>query len=223
MDGRGVVVEFDFAAMDGAGLLFKTAKKFLKDLDKIALDDALESRYLAGRAYADGLARLFASVRTKKTAHKAARELAAAFSSAVTSAVPESVTMQFRNFIKALTDLGLAVAIVTRADVDAEEVRSVFEPVLGEHVILYHEESETSGFPTWEFWRRACMALEMKHAMVRAVSGSGFGIKSALVAGMKSIAVINDRVAWQDFGGAGEVIEELSGKTAKKFLATIGI
>ena len=27
MDGRGVVVEFDFAAMDEAGLLFKTAKK----------------------------------------------------------------------------------------------------------------------------------------------------------------------------------------------------
>ena len=222
MDGRGVVVEFDFAAMDGAELLFKTTKKFLKDLDKIALDDALESRYLAGRAYSDGLARLFASVKTKKTAQKAARELAAAFSAAVTAAVPEAVTVQFRNFIKALTDAGFAVAIATRADVDAEEVRSAFEPVLGERVILYHEESETYGFPTWESWRRACMALEMKHAMVRAVAGSGFGVKSALVAGMRPVAVINDRVAWQDFGGAGEIVEELSGKTAKKLLATLG-
>ena len=221
MDGRGVVVEFDFAAMDGAELLFKTTKKFLKDLDKIALDDALESRYLAGRAYSDGLARLFASVKTKKTAQKASRELAAAFNAAVTAAVPEAVTVQFRNFIKALTDLGLAVAIATRADVDAEEVRSAFKPVLGERVILYHEESGTYGFPTWESWRRACMALEMKHAMVRAVSGSGFGIKSALVAGMKSVAVINDRVAWQDFGGAVEIVDELSGKTAKRFLARV--
>lgn len=219
MDGRGVVVEFDFAAMDGAELLFKTTKKFLKDLDKIALDDALEARYLAGRTYADGLARLFASVKTKKTAQKAARELAAAFNAAVTAAVPEAVTVQFRNFIKALTDLGLAVAIATRADVDAEEVRSAFEPVLGERVILYHEESETYGSPTWESWRRACMALEMKHAMVRAVSGSGFGVKSALVAGMRSVAVINDRVAWQDFGGAEEIVEGLSGKTAKRVLA----
>ena len=217
MDGRGVVVEFDFAAMDGAGLLFKTTKKFLKDLDKIALDDALEARSLAGRTYSDGLARLFASVKTKKTAQKAARELAAAFNVAVTAAVPEAVTVQFRNFIKALTDAGLAVAIATRADIEA--VRPAFEPVLGERVILYHEESETYGFPTWESWRRACMALEMKHAMVRAVSGSGFGVKSALVAGMKSVAVINDRVAWQDFGGAGEIVEELSGKTAKRFLA----
>ena len=220
MDGRGVVVEFDFAAMDGAELLFKTTKEFLKDLDKIALDDALEARYLAGRTYTDGLARLFASVKTKKTAQKAARELAAAFNAAVTAAVPGAVTVQFRNFIKALTDAGLAVAIATRADV--EEVRSAFEPALGERVILYHEESETYGFPTWESWRRACMALEMKHAMVRAVSGSGFGVKAALVAGTRSVAVINDRVAWQDFGGAGEVVEELSGKTAKNFLATLG-
>ena len=217
MDGRGVVVEFDFAAMDGAGLLFKTTKQFLKDLDKIALDDALEARYLAGRTYSDGLARLFASVKTKKTAQKAARDLAAAFSSAVTAAVPEAVTPQFRNFIKALTDAGLAVAIATRADVEA--VRPAFGPVLGERVILYHEESESYGFPTWESWRRACMALEMKHAMVRAVSGSGFGVKSALVAGMKSVAVINDRVAWQDFGGASEIVDELSGKTAKRVLA----
>ena len=219
MDGRGVVVEFDFAVMDGAELLFKTAKKFLKDLDKITLDDALEARYLAGRTYADGLARLFASVKTKKTAQKAARELAAAFNVAVMAAIPEAITVQFRNFIKALTDAGLAVAIATRADVGAEEVRFAFEPLLGERVILYHEESETYGFPSWESWRRACMALEMKHAMVRAVSGSGFGVKSALVAGMRSVAVINDHVAWQDFGGAGEVVEELSGRTAKKFLA----
>ena len=217
MDGRGVVVEFDFAAMDGAGLLFKTTKKFLKDLDKIALDDALEARYLAGRTYLDGLTRLFAQAKTKKTAQKASRDLAAAFADAATAAVSEAVGIPFRNFVKALVDAGFAVAIATRADLDA--VRPAFESVLGEKVILYHEESDGYGFPTWESWRRACIALEMKHALVRAVAGSGFGVKTALVAGMKSIAVINDRIAYQDFGGAGEIIEELSGKTAKKFLA----
>lgn len=219
MTGRGVVIEFDFAVLNGAELLFKTTKKFLKDLDKIALDDVLEARYLAGRTYQDGLARLFAVAKTKKTAQKAARDLAAAYEAAVTDAVSEALTLQFRNFVKALTDAGLAVAIATRADI--ETVRSAFEPVLGERVILYHEESETYGFPTWEAWRRACMEMEMKHAFARAVAGSGFGVKSALVAGMRSVAVINDRVAYQDFGGAGEVVDELSGKTAKKLLAVL--
>ena len=219
MTGRGVVIEFDFAVLNGAELLFKTTKKFLKDLDKIALDDALEARYLAGRTCQDGLARLFAVVKTKKTAQKAARDLASAFAAVVTDAVPAAVTVQFRNFIKALTDAGIAVAIATRADI--ETVRSAFEPVLGERVILYHEESEAYGFPTWESWRRACMEMEMKHALVRAVAGSGFGVKAALVAGMRAVAVINDRVAYQDFGGAGEVVDELSGKTAKRLLAVL--
>ena len=219
MTGRGVVIEFDFAVLNGAELLFKTAKKFLKELDKIVLDDALEARCLSGRTYQDGLARLFATAKTKKTAQKAARDLASAFASAVTDAAPGALSVQFRNFMKALTDAGLAVAIATRADLEA--IRPAFESVLNERVILYHEESETYGFPAWEGWRRACMAMEMKHAMVRAVSGSGFGVKSALVAGMRSVAVVNDRVAYQDFGGAGEVVEELSGKTAKKLLAAL--
>ena len=79
MTGRGIVIEFDFAAMNGADLLFKTTKKFLRDLDKIPFDESLEARCLAGRAYADGLARLFAQAKTKKTAPKAARERGAAY------------------------------------------------------------------------------------------------------------------------------------------------
>lgn len=218
---RGVVIEFDFAAMNGAELLFRTAKKFLQELDRIPFDEPLEVRYLAGRTYLEGLTRLFAQSKTKKTAQKASRDFAAAFAGAVTAAVPEAVGISFRNFVKALVDAGFAVAIATRADLDA--VRPAFASVLGKNVILYHEESDGYGFPTWESWRRACMALEMKHAMVRAVAGSGFGVKTALVAGMKSIAVVNDRIAYQDFGGAYEVVDELSGKSAKKFLSRFGV
>ena len=50
MTGRGIVIEFDFAAMNGAELLFKTTKMFLRDLDKIPFDESLEARGLAGRA-----------------------------------------------------------------------------------------------------------------------------------------------------------------------------
>lgn len=220
MTGRGVVIEFDFAAMNGAELLFEAAKKFLRGLDKIPLDESLEARYLAGRTYLDGLTRLFAQSKTKKTAQKASRDLTAAFAAEVTAAAPAAVGIPFRNFVKALVDAGFSVAIATRADLDA--VRPAFESVLGEKVILYHEESDGYGFPTWESWRRACIVLKMKHALVRAVAGSGFGVKTALVAGMKSIAVASDRVAYQDFGGAYEVVDELSGKTAKKFLARFG-
>ena len=217
MSGKGVVIEFDFAAMDGAELLFKTTKKFLRDLDRIPLDEALEARYLAGRTYQDGLVRLFAQAKTKKTAQKAARDLAAAFSAAVTKAAPEAIGQPLRNFVKALRDAGVAVAIATRADLEA--VRPAFESAFGADIILYHEESDGYGFAPWDALRRACMAMEIKHAFVRSVTGSGFGVKAALLAGMKSVAVVRDRVAYQDFGGANEIVDELSGRTAKTVLA----
>ena len=221
MAARGVVIEFDFAALDGAELLFETTKKFLKELDDIQFDETLEARYLAGRTYQDGLALLFAQAKTKKTAPKAARDLAAAFSTAVTQAAPGSIGQPLRNFVKTLRDAGVAVAIATRTDL--ETVRPVFESAFGEGITLYHEESDGYGFAPWDALRRACMAMKMKHAFVRSVTGSGFGVKAALLAGMKSVAVVRDHVAYQDFGGANEVVDELSGKTAKKFLAALGI
>ena len=217
MAGRGIVIEFDFAALDGAELLFETTKKFLKELDNIQFDEALEARSLAGRTYQEGLARLFAQAKTKKTAQKAARDLAAAFSVAVTKAAPEAIGQPLRNFVKALRDAGVTVAIATRADLEA--VRPAFESAFGADIILYHEESDGYGFATWDAWRRACMAMEMKHAFVRSVTGSGFGVKAALLAGMKSVAVVRDRVAYQDFSGANKIVDELSGKTAKIILA----
>ena len=217
MNGRGIVIDFDFAAMNGAELLFRTTKKFLKELDRISFDDSLEARYLAGRTYQDGLTRLFAQAKTKKTAQKAARDLAAAFSAAVTKAAPEAIGQPLRNFVKTLRDAGVTVAIATRADLEA--VRPTFEFAFGEDIILYHEESDGYGFAPWDALRRACMAMQIKHAFVRSVTGSGFGVKAALLAGMKSVAVVRDRVASQDFGGANAVVDELSGRTAKTVLA----
>ena len=40
---KGVIVEFDFAAMDGAELLFSVTKRFLSALDKIPFDERIEA------------------------------------------------------------------------------------------------------------------------------------------------------------------------------------
>lgn len=216
MAERGVIVEFDFAAMDGAKLLFETTRKFLADLDGIPFDQIAEARYLVGGNYQGGLAELFASVKTKKTPQKAARDLASAFGAALTSAVPAAVTPTFRNFVKVLSDRGVKVVISTRADVAA--VRMAFAQMLSGDVVLYQETSPCYGSVKWDAWRRACVANRLRHLSTVAVTGSGFGVKSALIAGMGSMAVMNDHVAYQDFGGADEVVRELSGPTARRLL-----
>ena len=221
MAGRGVIVEFDFTVLDGAELLFQTTRRFLERLDGIALDAVGEARYLSGKNYQAGFEQLFPVVKTKKTPQKAARDVAAAFSAAVTAAVPSSIGLSFKNFVKALTDKGLRVVILTRAD--SEIVQSALDPQGGENVLICKEISHGYGFAKGESWRRACRMAGLCPGVTLAVTGSGFGVKSALMAGLGSMAVVNGRVAYQDFGGADDVVAELSGKTAKSVLKALRI
>ena len=59
--------------------------------------------------------------------------------------------------------------------------------------------------------------------LASAVTGSGFGVRAALIAGMSALGVTNDRVAWQDFGGADKVVETLDKKAAEAVLQMLKV
>ena len=113
---KGVVVDFDFAAMDGATLLHDTVGRLFAEND-IPFDDRAEADHLAGGNYQGGFAEYFAVVKTKKTAAKAAKDVAERFSEALLEAIPKSVTPGFKAFVRALSERGVKVVIATRADV----------------------------------------------------------------------------------------------------------
>ncbi len=223
MADKGVIIEFDFAAFAGAELLYKTTANFLKELDKLPFDKATEARYFAGNDYQSGFASYFQVAKTKKTAAKAGKDLSCAFNNALTEKLDSAVTAQFKNFIKALVDKGVKVVILTRSDIENEKLKSAFAPILGELVSLYHDESNCYGALKWDSWRRAYVKCKLNRISTVAVAGSGYSVKSALVAGIGSMAVLIDHVAYQDFGGADEVVKELSGTTAKKLLEILRV
>ncbi len=218
---KGVIVEFDFAAMDGASLLFDVTKKFLAGVDNIPFDERIEAQHLAGGNYQGGLAEYFSIVKTKKMPAKAAKDLSAAFCAALDDAVPKAVTPSFRNFVSALAAKGVQVVIATRADL--EKVRPAFAQLLGENVSLYQETSPTYGSVKWDAWRRACAMNKLRNCGTIAVTGSGYGVKSALIAGMGSVAVTSPHVAYQDFGGADEVVKELNSAAARTVLEVLRV
>ncbi len=218
---KGVIVEFDFAAMDGAGLLFDVTKKLLEKIDNIPFDERIEAQHLAGGNYQGGLAEYFSIVKTKKMPAKAAKDLTAAFAAALNEAVPKSISPSFRNFVTAIASKGVQVVIATRADI--EKVRPAFEPLLGENVALYQETSPTYGSVKWDAWRRACVMNKLRHVSTIAITGSGHGVKSALVAGMGSVAVMSPHVAYQDFGGADDVVKELNSAAARTVLEVLRV
>lgn len=221
MAGKGVIVDFDFAVANGAEILFNTATEFLQELDGIKLDASLEARYLSGNGYEDGFGRLFAEVKTKKTAPKAAREFAAAFSRQLTAAVPKAVGPAARNFIKALVEKGVKLVIVTRADLEAVRAALAFVPE--GQLSFYQETSDCYGACRSDTWLRAAYDAQVKRPLARALAGSGFAVRSALRAGLGTAAAVSPHVAYQDFGGANVILDELSGKTAKRFLEALRI
>jgi len=221
MSGKGVVIDLDFAVLDGAELLFKTTSGYLKRLDGIRLDTVSEARHLAGREYADGLARFFATVKTKKTSAKAAREIESAFDAAVTEALPGALGLPFRNFLKGLTDKGVRVVLATRADLSS--VAEALCPLVSDAVRPLRDVSNVYGSFRWETWRRACHSGGFRPASTLVLTGSAYGVKSALQVGIGAIAVPSEHVAYQDFVGASEVVHELSGKTVRKVLGALGI
>ncbi len=218
---KGVIVEFDFAAMDGASLLFDVTKKFLAGVDSIPFDERIEAQHLAGGNYQGGLAEYFSIVKTKKMPAKAAKDLAAAFEAALNDAVPKAVSPSFRNFVTALASKGVQVVIATRANL--EKVGAAFAPLVGENVSLYQETSATYGSVKWDAWRRACAMNKLRNFSTIALTGSGYGVKSALIAGMGSVAVVYPHVAYQDFGGADEVVKELNSAAARTVLEVLRV
>ena len=221
MVGKGVVIDFDFAVADGAEILFATAKRFLKDLDGIALDDIGEARFLAGRPYLEGFTQLFASVKTKKTAVKAAREFPAIFAAALTATAPSAISAPFKNFLKALVEKDVGIIVLSR--IPENILRPLFAFLPADLVSFWAEASDCYGAPRWDSWRRACRAVNLRPASVLALTGSGAGVKAALRTGIGSVAVVRERTAWQDFVGVNDSVTELSGKTAKRILEILHV
>ena len=221
MAERGVVIEFDFAVADGAEVLFETAKGFMKKLDGIKLDAIQEARFLSGRTYLEGFTQLFASVKTKKTPQKAAREFPPVFAKAMSEAAPAAMGAAFKNFLKALAERNVKAVILSRVPEDV--LRPLFGFLPDGAVSFWRETSDLYGAPQWDSWRRASRSAGLGSASVLALTGSGVGVKAALRTGIGSVAVQRERTAWQGFVGANDVLPELSGKTAKRILELLHV
>jgi len=217
---KGVIIEFDFAVMNGAKLLYDAAEKVLSDND-IAFNARVEAQYLAGGNCQGALTDYFNVVKTKKTPAKAAKDISEAFVKALTAAVPDALGASFVNFVKTLSAKGVKTVIATRADL--ETVKSAFACVVDENVSFFQETFQVYGSVKWDAWRRACASNKLYNFTSVALAGSGYSVKSALVAGLGVIAVLNDRVAYQDFGGADDVVETVDAKLADKVLSMLKV
>jgi len=214
---KGVVVEFDFTVLDGAGLLYDTASTVLAGCG-VELNPRLEALHLAGGNYQGALAELFEKVKCRKDPARVAQELNAAFNAAVAEKAAKAVTPAFSSFLKTLLDKDLKVVVGTRGDAAA-----LAGAIGDERAVVYAETSSTYGSCKWDVWKRACRTNGLHEMLTAAVTGSGFGVRAALLAGMSALGVTNSHVAWQDFGGADYVVESVDRKAAETVLKMLKV
>lgn len=212
---RGVIIDFDFTALDGAQILFDVAKQQLA-ASGIDLTVKLEALHLVGNNYQGGLDELAQKLGVALDAAATARDLATAFNAALAEKVATAVTPGFKAFVKALTDHGLKVVIASRAG--AEALAPALEGLDSELVVPYSEQSPTYGNGKWDAWRRACNANGLVNLLTVGVTGSGKGVKAVLWAGLSALAVVHPHVAYQDFGGADTVAEAFDAALADDVL-----
>ncbi len=208
---RGVVVELDFTAIDGAQLLFDLAKKRLGEAG-VDLDIKLEARHLVGGNYQGGVTELFSELGNRHDPALVARDLADAFKGAITERIPAAITADFKKFVTALVDKGVKVVIATRGDVSV--LQSAIEGLAPEMCVAYQETSSTYGNCKWDAWKRVCAPNGLHEMITVGVAGSGAGVKSALVAGLSAIGIVHPHTAYQDFGGADVVAEKIDASLA---------
>ena len=217
---RAVIVEFDFTAIDGSQLLFDVARKHLAECD-IELNPKLEAMHLVNGNCQGAIRELFEALGKSGDSAKTAHELMDAFRAALTEKAVQAVTPEFKAFVKALSARGLKTVIATRADLET------LKPALADFdanlVTAYSEPSQTYGNCKWDAWRRAIRANDLHEMLTVAITGSGYGVRSALVAGMPVIAIVHDHVAYQDFGGADVVTDSFSAKLADDVLRMLHI
>jgi len=212
---RGVVVEFDFAVLDGAQILFDTAKKSLAEAG-VDLDVKLEALHLVGGNIQGGLTELFEKLENKHSPAKAARELGEAFAAALKEKLATGFTPAFKAFVKTLAAKNVKVILASRAG--AEALADAMGDLTGDLVVPFTEMSTTYGNCKWDAWRRAAHQNGIQEVLSAAVTGSGEGVKSALVAGFCALGVVHPHTAWQDFGGADTVVDGLDAAAANEIL-----
>lgn len=211
---KGVIIEFDFAVMDGAGILYDTTAKLFKEIG-LEFNPRIEAQHLAGADYLGGIDEYFRLAKTKKTAAKAAKDISLCFVKNITSAFEQAVDDGFVAFATRLLEYGLRIVVTSRAE-NAVALKALSMFSLNPNFSIFEEVSQTYGSVKWDAWRRTAVLNQLRSSRTLAVAGSGFSAKAALLSGMGAVAVVNDHVAWQDYCGVDTTFKKLDVKAADK-------
>ncbi|MDR2849888.1 MAG: hypothetical protein LBW77_05005, partial [Verrucomicrobiota bacterium] len=199
---RGVMIEFDFAVLDGHALLLDVCRARL-ETEGVNLDAGLMARVMGGRSFSAGLNALASRQHKTIDVPTVIADCNAELTERLTADLAK-IPAGFLAFLKAALAKNLKVVLVTR--LEGEVVLPALTGVQGDKLVVLRDVPNGFGFCTWEGWRRATRKSELHDRLCVAVAGSGFSVKGALNSGMCVIAKPGPLTDYQDFSGSDKSI-----------------
>jgi len=215
----GLVFELEKLAMPGQRLLFEVCQKVLKE-KQVALSPVLWSRFGLANPLAQGLGRLFAMLDKKSlAADKLAREVQDVFFSEI--ARPAVKLNAALNAL--LTEAAkLNIKIGALSFLPDEQAQALLAHLgLQEIARMCVMQKTTGHVPTPDCWLMTCKAIGVPPRHSVAVVESAVACNAALEAGLRCVVVPDEFTAYQDFGGADQVVENLKDVHAKDLQALL--
>ena len=215
----GLVFELEKLAMPGQRLLFEACQKVLKD-KQVALTPVLWSRFGLATPLAQGLGRLLAMLDKKAlVADKLARAIQDIFFREIARPAVK-LNAALNTLLTEAAKLNIKIGALSFLP-DEQAQALLVHLGLQERVCLCVVQKAAVSVPTPDCWLMTCKAIGVPARRCVAVVESTVACNAALEADLRCVVVPDEFTAYQDFGGADQVVEDLKDVHAKDLQALL--
>ena len=200
---KGLVVEWDFVALDGVSRLFKACAEVLRE-SGVELTQALFASKLLGGRLASGLAAIAGTGNGEALAE-----------------IVDSPRKEVLALAKDMAARGLKIGVVT--ELSADFVQPLLSGIgLAGATVVSDTPSTVCGFGH-KTWAHALHELNLSEQTGVALVASDASLKGAMCANLGVVAIPAAETSFQDFGGADYVADSFTPAIAETILATLKI
>jgi len=215
----GLLFELEKLAMPGQRLLFEACQKVLKD-KQVTLTPVLWARFGLTTSLVKGLGRLLATLAKKSLV---ADKLASAIQDIFFREIARPAVKLNADLNALLTEAAkLNIKIGALSFLPDEQAQALLVHLgLQERVRLHVMQKAAASVPTPDCWLMTCKAIAVPVRCCVALVENDVACNAALEAGLRCVVAPDEFTAYQDFGGADQVVEDLKDLHVKDLQALL--
>ena len=192
----GLIVDLDYTVFDGIATLEKTCEKAFGAVG-VTVDKSVFVRSLFGSKMVPAITALVGSGSETKVESVLA-SIVSAMDKAIETSTPNAAVV---DVCKKTIEMGCKIIFVTSRAMNVVEAR--LEALdLADGLVFRSDRSDRFGEYSADSWIRAARMIRLNPRHCTAIASSAQSVRQAIVAGMRTAAVTNPLINFQDFTGA---------------------